>query len=533
MKFNVNSPSPIRRSISRASSPSLEARARRHNKHLIISSSASETGTETGSDDGFEKIESNPLASPGNHYPPRGHRTFIPYSISPVREPMHLEDRPSTSNVVKEELTIKEELDRTPMPLNRNIAPEHARVPSISSPKAVLSPDSQALAEMAALERQYEEEQREQEEELRLEEEMRREEETRRQQTQPYNEDDVPTRTASPVGDPSDRRRTSNRSFNPRGFSDDLIDRFPIVVAHAPSHQPLWDRLPIGTVFNVALVANEHELDLDKFEPYELEKLLGRNLTLEQVEQILGVGNTTRVRRGDESKVMEELDWEAEQIVKGTGDMLGWKEEKGTRYGGKIQFSATLKWDESSQSRTDPFNLIHEWKVGLEPLAFRGSSIFSRTFGSHRFLRVPLGSKIKREVSVWSGNPDSRQRAKNKLKEWMIRPIVILGRVYSPLLEKDGSAFYFLEGRDNVGEEFDKRKRDYGIEECTSVKDLLDWWIPFEYNGDQTISKLVTRLELGVSDTLPGVFIQPENVEIAEDIGTPSLEFKRYILIFE
>lgn len=134
---------------------------------------------------------------------------------------------------------------------------------------------------------------------------------------------------------------------------------------------------------------------------------------------------------------------------------------------------------------------------------------------------------------MWSGNPDSRQRAKNKLKEWMIRPIVILGRVYSPLLEKDGSAFYFLEGRDNVGEEFDKRKRDYGIKECTSVKDLLDWWIPFEYNGDQTISKLVTRLELGVSDTLPGVFIQPENVEIAEDIGTPSLEFKRYILIFE
>jgi len=277
-------------------------------------------------------------------------------------------------------------------------------------------------------------------------------------------------------------------------------------------------------LFNVALAADNHSLDLEAFNPNDLNKLLGRNLALEEVEKILGVRDPSRVQRSDETKVSEELDWEAEQIVSGSGEMLGWREDKGTRYGGKVQFAATLKLDESQQTRGEPLDLKFQGRLNLESPCLRGSSNFTRTFGSHRFLRVKISGKIEREVSVWTGDADSRRDAKQNLKDWAVRPIFILGRVYSPLLEKEGAVIYFLEGRDLVGEVFCRGKGDVGIKECRDVKGLLDWWIPFNCNGGQDISKLVTRLELGVSDTLPGLFINPDNIERVPDIGQYSIQ---------
>jgi hypothetical protein len=354
---------------------------------------------------------------------------------------------------------------------------------------------------------------------LELEEEIRRGREIN--QEEPQDEGDIPTRTASPVEDlndyrPSPQRHALDRPFNRRGFPNGLVERFPVVVMHAPSHQELWDQLPVGTLFNVALVADNHNLNLEKFDRNELNNLRGQNLPLERVEEILRVRDPSRVQRSDEAKVSEELDWEAEQIVRGSGEMLGWREEKGTRYGGKVQLAATLNLEET---RGEQFDLKVYGRLSLEPPRLCGSSNFTRTFGSHRFLRVKISKKIKREVGVWTGDADSRREAKNNLKECAVRPIFILGRVYSPLLEKDGIIIYFLEGRDLVGEVFSKGKNDYGIRECQDVKGLLDWWIPFEYNGEQGFTKLVTRLELGVSDTLPGLFINPENIEIVPDIG--------------
>jgi RNA dependent RNA polymerase len=360
-------------------------------------------------------------------------------------------------------------------------------------------------------------------------------------------EADIPTRPVSPEGDPNHnllptfhpRFRSSFTPpdptfFNRDGIEPSLLERFPLIISHFPRHQPLWDQLSVGTLFTVAKVASELQIDLDKADPERLRELIGRNnVTMERVEEVL------RRARGDEwikvekpdpgvdkevGEVSRELDWEAEQIVNGTGEMHGWREEPKTRYGGKVQFAATLRLDEkmSQQLKSDaePLHLDHCAQVTLEAPRLRGSSIFARTFGSHHFLRVRVSKKIQDEMSVWTRSNANRENARKELRQWAARPIFILGRVYAPLTEKDDVIIYFLEGRERVGAAFEKGKRDYGITECTTVPQFINWWSPLRYNGHQDIQKLLTRLELGLSDTLPGMMIMPENIQVANDIGT-------------
>ena len=355
---------------------------------------------------------------------------------------------------------------------------------------------------------------------------------------------EVPTRSVTPSSDqpsrslpPHDRAHSAPVNmppdpipFKPKGIERTLLERFPIIVAHAPKHQALWDRLAVGTLFTVARVACELGVNLDLLDSAKLRDLVGPNEHMGRVEQVLrqawgeilvDPGKASKALDKDAQGVASELNWEAEQIVKGTGEMLGWKEERGTRYGGKVQFSATLRMDEKAANHKG-LDLNHSGRLTLEPPRLRGSSIFSRTFGSHHFLRVRVEKKILREVSPWSES-SSRQGARKALQDWSQRPIFILGRVYSPLLEKDSVNIYFLEGPERVGEVFDKGKRAYGITGCTSVRQLIDWWIPFHHNRGQTIQKLVTRLELGISDTLPGILVMPQDIEVADDISEPSL----------
>jgi hypothetical protein len=319
--------------------------------------------------------------------------------------------------------------------------------------------------------------------------------------------------------------------FNHDGIDAHLRERFPVMIAHAPRHQPLWDQLSVGTLFTVARVANELKINLDKASPEPLRELVGTNITMERVEEVL------RRARGEEwitlekpdevmdkelDGVVKELDWEAEQIIKGTGEMLGWKEEPKTRYGGKVQFSATLRVDEKLveqlKSDAEPLNLTHSAHVTLETPCLRGSSIFARTFGSHHFLRMRISKRIQDELSVRGKGYDTRERARKELRQWAARPIFILGRVYAPLAEKDDVVIYFLEGRERVGAAFEVGTGEYGITECTTVHQFIDWWSPFRHNGKGNIQKLLTRLELGLSDTLPGMMIMPQNIEVANDI---------------
>ncbi|KIM23184.1 hypothetical protein M408DRAFT_332479 [Serendipita vermifera MAFF 305830] len=337
----------------------------------------------------------------------------------------------------------------------------------------------------------------------------------------------LPPSTPSPPPPPS-------VPYTRRGISRELEERFPVVVAHSPNHQRLWDRLAVGTLWKVAQVTNDLGLNLDLLDGEILEELVGNNSTMGRVEEILRRARKEEwIQREtpDETEtkqireVSAELDWEAEQIVAGNGEMLGWREERGTRYGGKVQFAATLKLEEKVDkkgkrpiSKNSPLDLDEFGRLVLEPPSIRGSSIFTRTFGSHHFLRVRVSKRVQTEFSVWCKSADERAAAQKVVKEWSKRPIFILGRVYSFFREKDDVNFYFLEGQELVGQIFDHGRRGYGLPECASVYDLIEWWGPLAHNGNQDFNKLCTRLELGLSDTLPGMFIRPDCIEVADDI---------------
>lgn len=323
--------------------------------------------------------------------------------------------------------------------------------------------------------------------------------------------------------------------YNRKGISKDLEDRFPVIVAHSPKHQALWDRLPFGTLYTVARVASNLRIDLEYLETSHLVPLIGRNITMEQVEGVLrrargedlvqeGIPNKSYDRHL--KNIINELDWEAEQIVAGTGEMLGWREEKGTRYGGKVQFAATLRLYEKPStngnwfaSNSGPLDLDNFGHITLEAPSIRGSSLFTRTFGSHHFLRVNVSKEIKAQYSLSRRGGDACRIAQKVMKEWSQRPIFILGRVYSFFREICDVNFYFLEGSERLGEAFDNGRRGYGLTECTSVEQLIDWWSPLRHNGVQDWSAFCTQLELGLSDTLPGMFIAPEDIEVVPDIG--------------
>jgi hypothetical protein len=64
-------------------------------------------------------------------------------------------------------------------------------------------------------------------------------------------------------------------------------------------------------------------------------------------------------------------------------------------------------------------------------------------------------------------------------------------------------------------------KKSYGVgRHIGTVEGLVQQWLASDHNRHQLMSKLTTRFHLGLSETLPGVYINPENVKIIPDIST-------------
>lgn len=231
-----------------------------------------------------------------------------------------------------------------------------------------------------------------------------------------------------------------------------------------------------------------------------------------------------------DSRVAAELDWEADCVVRGNGEMLEHRQDSQPR-SGRVFFSLGLdtrqlvrqpaKRSNSTVSSTSgkisgtQVKSINKdvLKVGRPRL--EGSCLFTRVFGSHRFLRIKLLDRLS------AGSSDD---SLSVLFNHMLRPIYILGRVFRPLIEKEGTVVYYLEGPDYVGYEAEKpcgtRPGFYGLGiEIPNVAKLVNWWIPLKENRETLICKLATRLHLGLSETRPGLFM--EAVMLEEDISKP------------
>jgi hypothetical protein len=315
----------------------------------------------------------------------------------------------------------------------------------------------------------------------------------------------------------------------------------PIYLLRFQPMNLIWNTLPTGTFWEFARYALREKIDFTRLNDETLiPSLIGRpnepkKSNVQGVEEIHAweEGSLDAKLSPEDIRWVQELDWEAEAMVEGKGRMLGigvdgdLGDKYGTRYGGRVGFCALLK----CEGNDGPLNLDINARITLDKPMMRGSCLFTRVWGSHRFLRLKLSKPLLNRVSR-----DQSGRLVKELKKFCARPIHILGREYHPLVEKENTVYYFLHGRDRIGlkaveDAGGDRKQPYGLgRHIGTVEGLVQWWLAPEHNRNQMMSKLTTRLHLGLSDTLPGVFIKPENVRIIPDIGTFHRQYSIQVL---
>ncbi|CCA73629.1 hypothetical protein PIIN_07582 [Serendipita indica DSM 11827] len=280
----------------------------------------------------------------------------------------------------------------------------------------------------------------------------------------------------------------------------------PLVLLDVPHLQHIWDDMSHGTLFELARLAIMHQIDLSRIPEGRLKPLIGSNsATVNNIWDVLGI-NPSRVLCATAAQV---LDWEAAAHIQGDGSTLETSDEidPPRAKSGRVAFTASLPMSAiTTRGSTHPVEApitLHLPKVGP-------SCLFTRVFGSHRFLRVKVVDRIK-----------LRDRDCEALWEMALRPISLLGRVYLPLVEKNDTIWYYMEGLDRLGKHAETlhrgRRGSYGLGRIipNSVA-LIGWWTPFSFNKEQPICKLATRLHLGVSDTSPGPLV--EMIYVEDDI---------------
>ncbi|PVG01827.1 hypothetical protein CPB86DRAFT_823407 [Serendipita vermifera] len=321
------------------------------------------------------------------------------------------------------------------------------------------------------------------------------------------------------------------------GFSD--IYR-AINLASATAHQEILARLPAGAIFELARMCLSQGRDPNELDPNWLCRLQAthRN-SLALIAKHSSIGHQSQAAY---DKVAESLDWEANAMVKGDGTMLECQpppasllEEELTPRSGRVVFSANLNVhalakaflsNAANLSQTNSSNPpeFQEFFT-LKPLRLGDSSLFTRVFGSHRFLRVSLTDRTK-----WIKELAPQQKAKI-LMHWLKRPLNIFGRIFRAFAIKDDIVWYFMEGEDKLGsvaETWNGRSPgQYGSGLIVdSIEKLVNWWIPLEENGNQLICKLVSRFHLGISSTVPGLLLhEKDEVEWTHDIKRNGVVF--------
>ncbi|KIM23788.1 hypothetical protein M408DRAFT_11368 [Serendipita vermifera MAFF 305830] len=334
-------------------------------------------------------------------------------------------------------------------------------------------------------------------------------------------EDDSPlTPTKRP------RLDTGSDTTDSQGNNSDQIH--PVILASFPLYQDIWDKLPTGTLIELARVVALKDIDLGTIPRENLEKLRGSNVaSMGSLLDVLGCGPT----RVMDKQVAEILDMEAQSIVAGDGKMLEYEMDK--EISGRVHFTAALSMDsligeslpkspmkspskspmkspsKSPNKHSGPSEDLPTLSLRVPQLGV--SCLFARVFGSHRFLRVKILDRMRAKYR--------NDACLEILFNWARRPIHIFGRTFKAFVEKESTIWYYLEGTDRVGEFAEKRLSpgQYGVgRDIPDLYSLVRWWIPLEHNQDQLMCKLITRLYLGISGTRPGPLVT--DVIVCKDI---------------
>ncbi|KAJ7039848.1 RNA dependent RNA polymerase-domain-containing protein [Mycena alexandri] len=261
--------------------------------------------------------------------------------------------------------------------------------------------------------------------------------------------------------------------------------------------------LPTGVVWEVARLVSMGRLP--KVTRDDLKQLCGgSNLEAAPRTVELLLNEKTREVRLDAAFAAErkaqspwgELDTEEAAMSINPNAALGNCAEYPTArgYGGKICFSGNIEIDASKRV-----------KVVLERCVLTSSCRLYRRFGSSSFLRLRVPMK-----TLHSGD--------NGLKDFFRRPFIVFGSVFRAFYAKDGTVFLFKTKETYHNSDNAIHDSNNGL----SLFEFLEDFNPLKLNADQALCKWASRFALGLSNSVPGPIIEPQNVNEIDDLLSPA-----------
>ncbi|KIO32401.1 hypothetical protein M407DRAFT_18712 [Tulasnella calospora MUT 4182] len=187
----------------------------------------------------------------------------------------------------------------------------------------------------------------------------------------------------------------------------------------------------------------------------------------------------------------EELDREDKAWNRGNDEGIGLKAENGW-YGGKVQFSATLDWDDTRKG----------FKVQLNAPTIGKSTHFGRAFHSRSCITMGIAKDALRQPT---------------LKRYLKACHRFFGRDFYVL---DASA----EKVTLVDANARRPKHDPSMErpdESVGLRWMINYLNPMEFNQDQSVGKWRSRFQPYFSDTVPGYRVHVGRVLWQEDLELP------------
>lgn len=274
------------------------------------------------------------------------------------------------------------------------------------------------------------------------------------------------------------------------------------IVAFSPAHQQYFDRhLPWGAQWEIARLVSSKRLKYDDISMQSLTVLHGKDnqSAAAEIERILcsstfDTQNESVYRTYFAKELLvhdpwAELDLEEKRLKEDSLSGLGCKGLYNDWYGGKIAFTARVKKEEE-----------RSYFLQLEQPELSTSTRFARRWGSRRFIRVRI--------------PDDLLHAKNNdLITFFKQDFVIHGRIFRSLYSKEHTVF-LVELAERTP---DGITRNPDLTGCLSFPVFLEWHNPMHLNKSQTLAKWCARMALGLSNSVPGLMFQLENIHEIDD----------------
>ncbi|KAF2123488.1 hypothetical protein P153DRAFT_391578 [Dothidotthia symphoricarpi CBS 119687] len=157
------------------------------------------------------------------------------------------------------------------------------------------------------------------------------------------------------------------------------------------------------------------------------------------------------------------------------------------------------------------------FNLQLQPVQKDASCRFQRKFGSDRFLYL--------QAPVWASKASRFNAAEMKYiqerwKTWLLTEHSFLGRKWRVFHVES------LKRKSNAKKQealYDKRLVLFAVDGCGidqphTIGEMLNWFLPFAHNENQTFLKAFARFDLGLSRTVSTLMFLPSSIRFVDDI---------------